>query len=164
QFLQTVQVVAPELVHSRFQSPYPFSFFWQVSNRFLVAFRRRSFHIFQVWELHIGNAAVTSGTLQHAALIRASLFPFAYPPTVLAGELQNFPIRIPCIQLLLPDGRFWWTLSRSAPWSQCSTHPLASTFIISPQLLAAQAFAPDIFLSSPPDGKRHRHPVKKPVA
>src|ERR1035437_7875130 len=46
-----------------------------------------------------------------------------------------------------PDRRFWWKLSRSAPWSQCSTHPLASTFIITPQLLPAQAFAPDIFVS-----------------
>src|ERR1019366_6545555 len=144
QLLQTVQVVAPELVHSRFQSPYPFSFFWQVSNRFLVACHRRLFRISETRKLDVGDAMITSWTLQHA-FVRESLFAFAYPPTVLAGELQNSPIRIPRIQSLLPDSRFWWTLSRSAPWSQCSTHPLAPTFIISPQVLAAQAFAPEIF-------------------
>src|ERR1019366_1322746 len=126
--------------------------------------RRRLFRISETRKLHVGDAAITSRALQHSAFIRGSLFAFAYPPAVLTGELQNFPIRIPCIQALLPNSRFWWTLSRFAPWSQCSTHPLASTFIISPHVLAAQAFARDIFLSSPPDGKRHRHPVKKPVA
>src|ERR1019366_3113892 len=139
QLLQTVQVVAPELIHTCFQSPYPFSFFWQVSNRFLVACRRRLFRISETRKLDVGDTAVTSGTLQHAAFIRESLFAFACPSAVLTGELENFPIRIPSIQLLLPDSRFWWTLSRSAPWSQCSTHPLTSAFIISPHVLAAQA-------------------------
>src|ERR1035437_5525487 len=54
--------------------------------------------------------------------------------------------------------------ARSAHFSACSTHFGAPTFIISPQVLSAQASAPDIFLSSPPDGKRHQHPVKKTVA
>jgi hypothetical protein len=87
-----VQVVAPELVHPRFQSPYPFFFFWQVSNRFLVACRRRLFRISETRELDVGNAAITPRALQHAALIRASLFPFACPSAVLTRELQNFPI------------------------------------------------------------------------
>src|ERR1019366_6906403 len=132
QLLQTVQVVAPELIHTCFQSPYPFSFFWQVLNRFLVACHRRLFRISETRKLDVGNTAVTSGTLQHAAFIRESLFAFACPSAVLTGELENFPIRIPSIQLLLPDSRFWWTLSRSAPWSQCSTHPLTSTHSSTP--------------------------------
>jgi hypothetical protein len=85
-------VVAPELVHPRFQSPYPFFFFWQVSNRFLVACRRRLFRISETRKLHVGDAAITSRALQHSAFIRESLFPLSNPRTVLAGELENFPI------------------------------------------------------------------------
>src|ERR1019366_5282779 len=114
QLLQTVQVVAPEPVHSLFHSLDPFSFFWQVSNRFLVACRRRLFRISETRKLHVGDAAIASLAPQRA-FIRDSLFAFACPSAVLTGELQNFPIRIPSIQLLLPDSRFWWTLSRSAP-------------------------------------------------
>jgi hypothetical protein len=138
-----VQVVAPELVHSRFQSPYPFSFFWQVSNRFLVACRRRSFRISETRKLDVGDAAITSWALHHA-FIRESLFAFACPSAVLAGELENFPIRIPRVQALLPDSRFWWTLSRFAPWSQCSTHPRSHISMFSPQVLVIQRLCPGV--------------------
>jgi hypothetical protein len=86
-----VQVVAPEPVHSRFQSPYPFSFFWQLSNRFLVVCRRRLFRISETRKLDVGDTAITSRAFQHS-FIRESLFAFACPSAVLTGELENFPI------------------------------------------------------------------------
>jgi hypothetical protein len=46
----------------------------------------------QVWELYIADATITPRAFHDAALIRKSLFPFARPPAVLTGELENFPI------------------------------------------------------------------------